>query len=133
MPEWSVSIIIAFIGAIAGALPGVAALRKARTEHEVTIRDSERAARDSATREWESLTQSQRTTLEEYRSRLQTVTDRVNDLERQLIAARDTIQELEDRSQIQDAKIYRLQQERAEWVKERELLRARIAELEGCE
>jgi chromosome segregation ATPase len=139
MPEWTVAIVIAVIGAISGAIPGFAALHKARLEHEATIRDSELAARQVTTKEWESLTQSQRATLEEYRTRLQTVTERMNDLECQLIAARGTIQTLEDRAQEQAAmmqeqaqKILRLEQERAQWGRERTALQARITELEAC-
>ena len=132
MPEWSVAIIIAIIGAISGALPGFAALRKARTEHEQTVKDSELAARNSAMREWELLTQSQRAALEEYRCRLVAVTDRVNELERELREARSTIQALEDRSQEQTQKILQMEQERQQWETERVTLRAQIAELEGC-
>ena len=139
MPEWSVAILIAIIGAISGAAPGFAALRKARLEHEATIRDSELAARQATTKEWESLTQSQRATLEEYRCRLVAVTDRVNELERELREARNTIQALEDRSQEQAQtmreqaqKIVQMEQERQQWEIERVTLRAKIAELEAC-
>lgn len=132
MPEWALAISIAIIGAISGALPGFAALRKARTQYEATIRDSELAARAAALREWESLTQSQRATLEEYRTRLQVVTDRVTELERQLIEARHTIDVLERQSDEQARKIVLLEQERALWEAERTALRDRIAELEGC-
>lgn len=132
MPEWSVAIIIAVIGAVSGALPGFAALRKARTQYEKTLRDSELAARQSALREWELLTQSQRVTLEEYRARLQVVTDRVTDLEKQLEAARLTIQGLEDRAQDQAHKILMMERERQAWEVERATLRDRIAELEEC-
>jgi len=139
MPEWSVAILIAIIGAVSGAAPGFAALRKARAEHEKTIRDSELAARQATMKEWESLTQSQRATLEEYRCRLVAVTDRVNELERELREARNTIQALEDRSQEQaqtmreqEQKIVQMEQERQQWEIERVTLRAKIAELEGC-
>jgi len=90
-------------------------------------------------KEWESLTQSQRATLEEYRCRLVAVTDRVNELERELREARNTIQALEDRSQEQaqtmreqEQKIVQMEQERQQWEIERVTLRAKIAELEGC-
>ena len=88
--------------------------------------------RAAALREWESLTQSQRATLEEYRTRLQVVTDRVTELERQLIEARHTIDVLERQGDEQARKIVLLEQERALWEAERTALRDRIAELEGC-
>jgi len=129
MADWST--ILDFIMALIG-VSGALGWYQARTQRINTVEESAKAAKDTATREWESLTASQRTALEEYRCRLTEVTARVRELETQLAAARETIQALEDRSQAQELKIFRLQQEREEWVREREMLRTRIAELEGC-
>lgn len=139
MPEWTVAIIIALIGAASGAIPGLALWHQAKTQRIKTVSESAEAAKVSTAKEWEALTANQRATLEEYRCRLVAVTDRVNELERELREARSTIQALEDRSQDQAQtmreqaqKILQMEQERQQWEVERVTLRSKIAELEGC-
>jgi chromosome segregation ATPase len=139
MPEWTVAIIIALIGAASGAISGLALWHQAKTQRIKTVSESAEAAKVSTAKEWEALTANQRATLEEYRCRLVAVTDRVRELEHELTEARKTIQTLEDRSQEQAlrmqeqaSKIHLLEQERELWEVERAGLRARIAELEGC-
>jgi chromosome segregation ATPase len=124
VPEWAVSITVALIPGLAAVLASVATLRKVRSENETNLAQAASAAREAATKEWAALTESQREAMAEYRARLVEVTNRLREVEAQLLCAQREIAVLGE-------KVRELEDERLRLSAERDALRQKIAEVEA--
>ena len=149
MPEGSLNIILAIIAGLFGA-GGIVAFYKATTErrqfvaqakaqHEQIMAEAHKATSITVVDAFKQITEQQR-------QRLETVNEQIADLDARLAKERELRDALEARSDLLErkvealerervtlnAKISNLERERSEWRKERDVLRARIAELEGC-
>ena len=118
MPEWTLTIIVAVISAAAGAIPGIAALHRARTEKVGQQAAIEAKASETAIALWESLNLAQS-------QRIQVLTERLAKSEEVIRKERETNRELGERLDVLESEIRKLK---------RELMKrdARIAELEAC-
>lgn len=118
MPEWAVTLIELAITALIGGGGGyVVARYKAKTDRIDTVADARVAATESTTEAWRTLTQS-------LQQRLEMVTDRLCEVEKQLMVERNRYSLLEQ-------KIRGLERERDQWILERQRLILQIAEMEG--
>lgn len=135
MPDHVVTIIAAIIAALSGA-GGIVAWYKAATERRKIVADAEVARQrvliDAEEARGQVKAEVEKTASECWRElntalqqRLQVVTDRLGEVEKQLERERN-------RANLLEAKIRHLEDEREHWRVERNELIGRIAELEGC-
>lgn len=149
MPEGSLNVILAIIAGLFGA-GGIVAFYKATTERRQFVSQA-KAQHEQIMAEAHRVTST--TVVDAFRNILAEYDKQLEDLDMRLARERELRDALETRSELlerkvdlqareiaaqaakldlQNQKIANLERERNEWRKERDLLRGRIAELEGC-